>query len=197
MSILRTKYKLDRRAKVNVLGRKKSPVNKRPYVPGLNPKGKQPTSSAYGEALLHKQKCKRVLCFFKEFQFAKVVQKAKTERHPIQSLINVGSLRLVSVVYRAMWAATPWAAKQLVSHGHVLVNDKKVNVGECLLKLGDVITLRCKDNVHVKASMTNGERTVPGYLKIEGNKCTIIGEPSISDSFLKGINMSSVLEQYR
>jgi small subunit ribosomal protein S4 len=196
MAILLRKYGLDRRYNVNALSRKKSPVNQRPHVPGSRPDSRAPVLSLFGQALRAKQVFKRQFSFFRESQFEKIVKQSKKDKAVVQSLLNLSALRLVSVVHRTNWAATPWAAKQLISHGHIRVNGKKVTVGECLLSLHDVVTIRCFKNCHIQASVRNGERQIPDYLEIKDDKCKIIGHPSLNDSYIKA-DLPTIIESYR
>jgi small subunit ribosomal protein S4 len=89
------------------------------------------------------------------------------------------------VVYRLKLAVTPFAARQLVSHGHIRVNGKKVNISSYLVKDGDTIELvaKAKELAAVLASVQSQERTVPEYLSFsEGEmKGTFVRGPKLSD----------------
>ena len=195
--VITRKYKQDRRLGMNTWGRRKSPFNSRPNVPGSNPNGRIPMVSAYGETLKQKQACKRVLCCFKESKFKRIVQKAKKSRNVVQELISLCGLRLISVIFRATWAATPFAAKQLLNHGHILVNGKKVTTGEQLLKINDVVKIKCFNNVHVAKSVNSKERPVAGFLEVSDDVCKVIGYPSVEEPDFKKLNLAAAIESYR
>lgn len=200
MSVLRAKYKLDRRVGFNILQRAKSPVIKRTNKPGMKPSNMRGQNvSHYGLCLMQRQMCKRIYCIFKEKQFSKLVYEAKRCKDVIGSLVNLLDFRLITVVYRSLFAATPWAAKQLVSHKKVKLNGKIVNVSNHKLKIGDVIELSdaVYANPHVQSAINTKERVVPNFLKVEGNKCTVISESIISNQYNRDLNLLMVIEGYR
>ena len=199
MKRFQSKYKLDRRVGKNVLQRAKSPVIKRTNKPGLKPSNMTPTVSQFGERLMQRQMCKRIFCFFKESQFATIVHKAKESKNVIEALVHLLDLRLITVVYRSLFAATPWAARQLVSHKKIRLNGKIVNVGNHKINVGDVIELdeSMMENHHVKAALATRERVAPDFIKVEGNKCTVVGVPSVTATYAKDLNFRIIIEGYR
>ena len=116
------KYKLDRRMGENVFGRPKSPVNRREYGPGQHGQRRKSKISDYGIQLRAKQKLKGYYGDITEKQFKKnYTQATAMKGDASQNLIGLLERRLDMVVYRAKFAPTIWAARQLVSHGRIRV----------------------------------------------------------------------------
>ena len=125
---LASKHKVDRRLKVNLWGRPKSPFNSRNYKPGQHGKSSRGKTSDYGTQLQAKQKLKFYYGNINERQFRNIYRKATQKKgDATENLIGFLERRLDTVVYRAKFANTVFAARQLINHGHVIVNDKKVN----------------------------------------------------------------------
>ena len=100
-------------------------------------------------------------------------------------LIQLLECRLDAVVYRMKFAATVFASRQIVNHGHVLVNNKRVNIASYQVKPGDVIELRAKAKqfVPVLASAELAERDVPDYMSVDHKemKGTFVRIPEMGD----------------
>ena len=120
-----SKYKIDRRLGVNLWGRPKSPFNKREYRPGQHGQGRSKPSD-YGVQLLAKQKLRFYYGNVGERQFRRYYQEAMRRKgNNGEILIQLLERRLDTVIYRMKFAPTVFAARQIVNHGHVLVNGKK------------------------------------------------------------------------
>ncbi len=169
---INAKYKIDRRLGVNLWGRAKSPVNSRSYGPGQH--GQQRSKpSDYGIQLRAKQKLKGYYGNISERQFRRLYQEAIRRRGDTsENLIELLERRLDAVVYRMKFVATVFAARQLVNHGHVAVNGKRVNIPSFQLKDGDEISLmgKSKENVNVLTSSVSNERDVPEYMTVDHKK---------------------------
>ncbi|MCA0451819.1 MAG: 30S ribosomal protein S4 [Proteobacteria bacterium] len=167
-----SKYKINRRLGENLWGRAKSPVNKREYGPGQHgQRRKKPTD--YGIQLLAKQKLKFYYGNITERQFRNTYEEATRKKGDnSENLIGLLERRLDAVVYRLKFAPTVFAARQLVSHCHVLVNGKKANIASMQIKEGDVIELKAKmrENVQVLEAVASQERQVPDYLEVVDQK---------------------------
>src|SRR5215210_4548537 len=123
------KYKLDRRMGENIWGRPKSPVNKREYGPGQHGQRRKGKVSDFGVQLRAKQKLKGYYGDVTEKQFRKVYTEAVAMKGDTsQNLIGLLERRLDMVVYRAKFAPTIWSARQIVNHGHILLNGKRCNI---------------------------------------------------------------------
>ena len=178
------KYKLDRRMGENVWGRPKSPVNRREYGPGQHGQRRKSKVSDFGLQLRAKQKLKGYYGDVTEKQFRKVYAEAvRMKGDTSQNLIGLLERRLGLVIYRAKFAPTVFAARQLVNHGHVMVNGRKCNIASALVKPGDVVEMSTKgrEMALVIEATTLAERDVPDYVQVEGFKATYIRVPSLDE----------------
>src|SRR5260221_5007013 len=139
------KHKIDRRMGENIWGRPKSPVNKREYGPGQHGQRRKGKLSDFGIQLKAKQKLKGYYANISERQFHKVYEEASRRTgDSSENLIGLLERRLDAIVYRAKFVPTMFAARQLVSHGHVKVNGRRVTVPSLRIKVGDAIELTAK-----------------------------------------------------
>ena len=185
--ILKAKYKIDRRLKCNLWGRPKSPFNKREYPPGLNGQNKRRKPSDFGTQLMAKQKLKCYYGYITEKQFHNLYVKAtKLKGDTSQNLIQLLERRLDSVVYRMKFVSTIFAARQFVSHGHILVNGKKVTISSYSVKDEDVIELKekSKEIPIVLESISSNERELPEYISVDYDK--------MKGKFIKGPKLDEV-----
>ena len=167
---LRSKHKVDRRLKVNLWGRPKSPFNSRNTPPGQHGKKRASRPSDYGIQLQAKQKLKSYYGNMNERQFRNCYRKAiKKKGDTVENLIGLLEKRLDIILYRAKFALTVFSSRQLINHGHIKVNGKKVNIPSYLLKEEDVIELREKSKQleTVDVSLASKERDVPEYLQLD------------------------------
>jgi small subunit ribosomal protein S4 len=139
-----------RRLGESLCGREKCAFKKRPYAPGkLDSERKhRSNSSEYGEQLRAKQKM-RITYGLMEKQFSMYVKRATTKHEtgdgsvtPALKLARELESRLDNMVFRSGFANTRALARQLVSHGHILVNGRRVNIASHQVKIGDVISIR-------------------------------------------------------
>ena len=139
-----------RRLGESLCGREKCAYKKRPYAPGkLDSERKHRSNvSEYGEQLRAKQKM-RVTYGLMEKQFSMYVKRATATHEngegsvtPALKLARELESRLDNVVYRAGFANTRALARQLVSHGHIIVNGRRINIASHQVKIGDVIAIR-------------------------------------------------------
>jgi small subunit ribosomal protein S4 len=140
------KHKISRRVGYCLWGMAKSPANRRPYPPGQhgNKAGGRRKESNYSRQLLEKQKLRSTYGVL-EKQFRRTFQKASSLRgNTGDNFLSMLESRLDSVVYRAGIAPTVWSARQLVAHGHIQVNGKKVDVPSYHVKAGSLISVREK-----------------------------------------------------
>jgi len=184
---LASKHKVDRRLKVNLWGRPKSPFNTRNYPPGQHGKStKRRKTSDYGTQLEAKQKLKFYYGNMNERQFRNVFRKAlKKKGNTTENLIGFLERRLDMVIYRAKFATTVFSARQLINHGHIKVNGKKVNISSCLVSEKDTIELKdkSKELIVIAGALVNKEREIPDYIQMdEKNKIAkLIRIPKFSE----------------
>lgn len=179
------KYKIDRRLNCNLWGRPKSPYNTRQTKPGQHGANRGKLSD-YGQQLAAKQKIKGYYGNIGEKQFRKYYAEAMRLRGDNgQNLIGLLERRLDAVCYRAKFAITVFAARQLVNHGHVLVNGKRVNISSYLVKEGDVIEIKDKSKQlgMIIAAAQSQEREVPEYIQMDEKalKATFLRIPKLED----------------
>ena len=168
--ILKAKYKIDRRLRCNLWGRPKSPFNKRAYGPGQHGQTRQGKPSDYGIQLQAKQKLKAYYGNINERQFRNIYKKASMLKGDTsENLIGLLERRLDSVIYRAKFATTIFSARQIINHGHVKVNGKKVNISSYLVREEDTIEIRDKSKqmALVDIALANKEREAPEYIQLD------------------------------
>ena len=180
------KYKLDRRMGENIWGRPKSPVNRREYGPGQHGQRRKGKLSDYGVQLKAKQKLRGYYGNISEKQFRGIYHDAiRMKGDSGAHLIGLLERRLDAVVFRSKFAPTPFAARQLINHGHILVNGKKVNIASFRCKVGDVVEVKekSKQMALVLESQALAERDVPDYIEVDGGKMTakFARIPALSD----------------
>lgn len=145
----------------------KCAIARRAYAPGQHGQGRK-KSSEYGLQLRAKQMTKRYYGVL-ESQFRKYYGLAeKREGKTGEALLAILESRLDNVVYRLGWASSHAEARQLVSHGHFLVNGKRVDIPSYLTKPGEVIAIadKSRSSEKFKAVMeANASRPVPKYLE--------------------------------
>ena len=167
---LNSKHKVDRRLKVNLWGRPKSPFNSRAYPPGQHGQAKSSKHSDYGVQLNAKQKLKSYYGNINERQFRNLYKKAIMKRgDTAENLIGLLERRLDAVVYRAKFSTTIFSARQLINHGHLKVNGKKVNISSYLVREEDTIEIRDKSKqlAIIDIALANKERETPEYIQMD------------------------------
>ena len=172
---LNSKHKVDRRLKVNLWGRPKSPFNTRDYGPGQHGQGRKGKPSDYGTQLQAKQKLKAYYGNINERQFRNIYRKALSKRgDTTENLIALLESRLDTVVYRAKFAQTVFSARQIINHGHITVNKKRVNIASYVVKDTDLIEVREKSKklTVIDGAIQSKEREVPEYIQLDDKNKT-------------------------
>ena len=169
------KYKIDRRMGQNIWGRPKSPVNRREYGPGQHGQRRKGKLSDFGVQLRAKQKLKGYYANISERQFHGIyVEASRMKGDSGENLIGLLERRLDTVVFRAKFAATMFASRQLINHGHIKVNGKRVNIASYRVKVGDVIEVKeaSKQLTVVLEASQLAERDTPDFLDVDHGKMT-------------------------
>jgi small subunit ribosomal protein S4 len=169
------KYKIDRRMGENIWGRPKSPVNKREYGPGQHGQRRKGKLSDFGVQLRAKQKLKGYYANISERQFHAIYVEANRMKGDAgENLIGLLERRLDTVVYRAKFVPTMFAARQFINHGHVKVNGRRANIASMRLKAGDVVEVKesSRQLALVLEATQLAERDVPDYIEADHNKMT-------------------------
>jgi len=170
-----SKYKIDRRMGQNIWGRPKSPVNKREYGPGQHGQRRKGKLSDFGVQLRAKQKLKGYYANISERQFHGIyVEATRLKGDSGEHLIGLLERRLDTVVYRAKFVPTMFAARQFINHGHIKVNGKRVNIASYKLKPGDLVEVKeaSKQLALVLEANALGERDVPDFIEADHGKQT-------------------------
>ena len=170
------KNRIARRLGVNIFGRAKNPLIHKSHPPGMHG-AKRKKKSDYGVQLEEKQKLKAVYGMISESQLRRYFRDASRRRlNTPELLMQRLECRLDTVVYRLRLAPTIFAAQQLVSHGHVYINGKKVDIRSFEVRPGMEISLRekTKQNKVVVESVKNANRSLPDYLEL--NEGTLTGK---------------------
>ena len=183
---LASKHKVDRRLKVNLWGRPKSPFNSRNYPPGQHGKNKRGKLSDYGIQLEAKQKMKFYYGNMNERQFRNVYRKSIQKRgNTTENLIGFLESRLDTIIYRAKFASTVFSSRQLINHGHISVNGKKVNIPSYSVKAEDTIEVKTKSKklAVIEGSIVSKEREVPEYIQMDekNKKAKLIRIPKFDE----------------
>jgi small subunit ribosomal protein S4 len=169
------KYKIDRRMGQNIWGRPKSPVNRREYGPGQHGQRRKGKLSDYGVQLRAKQKLKGYYANISERQFRGIYEEAiRMKGDSGAHLIALLERRLDTVVYRAKFVPTVFAARQFINHGHIKINGRRANISSQRLKVGDVVELKesSKQMTAVLEAIALAERDVPDYIEVDHSKMT-------------------------
>jgi len=181
-----SKHKIDRRLKINLWGRPKSPFNTRAYGPGQHGQSRQGKPSDYGIQLQAKQKLKGYYGNINERQFRNIYKKAAMQKGDTgENLIGLLERRLDAVVYRARFSTTIFSARQLINHGHVKVNGKKVNIASYIVAEEDTIEIRDKSKqlAFIDIALANKERETPEYILMDekNKKVTFVRVPKFDE----------------
>ncbi len=146
----------------------KCPIERRPYPPGDHGRTQlRRKDSEYLVQLREKQKARRIYGLM-EKQFRNLYQEANRQKGVTgENLLRMLELRLDNVVFRAGWGASRSQARQLVRHGHVKVNGKRVTVPSYTLRKGDVVELgdRAKAMIVIRHNLDTIDRQVPPWLE--------------------------------
>lgn len=170
------KNRIARRFGANIFGRARNPLLHKPNPAGVHI-ARRRKKSDFGLQLLEKQKLKAIYGMIREKQLKRYYKEAlRRKGNTAENLVQQLECRLDNVVYRLKLASTIFAAHQLVAHGHVLVNGKKVDIRSFQVRPGMEISIREKSQkmkpIHEAAEASG--REVPTFL--EWNKDNLSGK---------------------
>jgi small subunit ribosomal protein S4 len=180
------KYGLSRRIGYSLWGRAKDSVHTRNYPPGQHGRMGFGKKTDFGEQLFEKQKLKQYYGDITEKQFRNIYKEASRRKGDTsENLVGLLESMLISVIYRSNIAKTVFQARQLISHGHILVDGVRVTVSTYRLKPGQVVSVREKSKQIgiVQEAVSLKERNVPEYITFDENKmtCTYNRLPQFSE----------------
>jgi small subunit ribosomal protein S4 len=185
--IINAKYKVSRRLGKSIWGDSKDPVHSRNYKPGQHGmSGNTGKPSDYGLHLHAKQMVKAHYGRVTEKQFRNAFKTAsKMKGNTAENFANLLERRIDMVVYRMNLAPSIFTARQLVSHGHITVNSKRVTIASLLLKDGDVVSLHqsSKQLIISLESVQKSLRSIPEYMNFDKDQVsgTFVRAPLISE----------------
>jgi small subunit ribosomal protein S4 len=172
-------------------------LKKRAYGPGQHGQDRKRKASEYGAQLLEKQKL-RELYGVNERQFRRLFMIAKKDKTVTGlAFFRILESRLDNLVYRMGFARSRAAARQLVNHGHITVNGKKVDIPSYLCQVGDVIALKEKSPLKVVKESLDGKPLTPAYVTVDAAKFsgTFARLPERNE-LPKDINEAQIIEYY-
>jgi small subunit ribosomal protein S4 len=152
----------------------KCPIERRPYPPGEHGRGRI-RESEYMIQLREKQKARRIYGVL-EKQFRRLYEEATRQKGITgENLLRMLEMRLDNIAYRAMFGASRNQARQLVRHGHVAVNGKRVTIPSYQVRKGDVVELRPKaqNMIVVQHNLDTLDRTVPPWLEVDPGRMKV------------------------
>lgn len=160
----------------------KCAIEKRGYPPGAHGSSYRQKQSEYGLQLREKQKVKRIYGLL-EKQFRRLFAEASRKKGMTgENLLMLLERRLDNVVYRMGFAASRNEARQIVRHGHILLNDRKADIPSMLVKVNDVVSVREKSrqNAQIKTAMEAARRKgTTGWVEVDPAKLSgkVVAEP--------------------
>src|SRR5487761_2670271 len=157
------------------------PIERRPYPPGDHGRDRMRQGSEYMTQLREKQKARRIYGVLEQ-QFRNLYEEANRQSGITgENLLRMLELRLDNAVYRALWASSRNQSRQFVTHGHVLVNGRRVSIPSYRLRLGDVVSIApsSEDMITVRQNLDLIDRPLPGWLEggENGNAVTVRALP--------------------
>jgi len=173
--------------------------DRRQYAPGQHGQNRS-KYSAYGEQLREKQKVKRIYGVLEQ-QFRNYFKKASQKKGVTgENLIMMLESRMDNMLYRLGFASSRNEARQLIKHGHFLVNGKKVDIPSCLLKPGDMVLLREKSRKVtriIESLETAKQRGIPRWVELDAEhfQGTIVALPK-REEITMPMNEQLIVELY-
>ncbi len=176
----------------------KCAIERRNYPPGQHGLGRS-KRSAYGEQLREKQKAKRIYGLL-EGQFRRYFERAERERGVTgENLLRLLERRLDNVVFRLGFGASRAEARQIVRHGHIQVNGRKVSLPSFLIKVGDQIQLRSNSSLQerVAENLSAGRGQVPQWMELSpAEKRAVVRSLPLRDDIQIPVQEQLIVELY-
>lgn len=193
------KNRIARRFGVNIFGKARNPLLHKASAPGMHG-AKKKKKSDFGLQLEEQQKLKAVYGMLTQGQLVRYYKAAaKKKGNTSHIFIQRLEARLDNVIYRLKFAPTIFAAQQLVSHGHILVNGKKVDRRSFEVRPGMIVSVKQKSQTTpiIKSAQENASRDVPEYLSLDAANFSgqLLVEPNLDQiPFPLPINIAMVAE---
>ena len=192
------KHRICRRVGEPVCGSPKCPALKRPYPPGQHGKSPRRRVSEYGRQLLEKQKIRAIYGVSETYLRNTFKKAARSRGRTGEIALQMLETRLDNLVYRMGFAPTLPGARQLVTHGHILVDGRKVNIPSYLVQPGQVISVseRARNLPIVAGTLEAGPPHVPYVeVNVENRSGTLLNVPAREEIPIK-LNETLVVEFY-
>ncbi|HEX9994208.1 MAG TPA: 30S ribosomal protein S4 [Acidimicrobiales bacterium] len=177
----------------------KCPIERRPYPPGEHGRARQRQGSEYLVQLREKQKARRIYGLM-EKQFRNLYAEANRQQGVTgENLLRMLELRLDNVAYRAGWGASRAQARQLVRHGHVRVNGRRVTVPSYQARKGDVVTLgdKARAMIVVRHNLDTIDRSTPPWLETgEGGAAVTVRDLPLREHIDVPVREQLIVELY-
>jgi small subunit ribosomal protein S4 len=197
--------KLCRREKMNLFlkGTKcdsmKCPIERRPYPPGDHGRSRRQQGSEYLNQLREKQKARRIYGVL-EKQFRKMyVEAVRQPGVTGENLLRLLELRLDNVAFRAGWGSSRSQSRQLVRHGHIKVNGKRVTIPSYEVRKGDVVTLsdKARAMIVVRQNIDTLDRSTPAWLESsDANQVVTVRDAPIRGQIDVPVREQLIVELY-
>lgn len=193
-----------RRLGMSVCGREKCAFKVKPYPPGIHGRlgKKRRTSSEYGSQLKEKQRLK-FSYGLREKQFANYIRSAIKQKsvNTVDAIFSSLESRLDNVVYRMGFGPTRASARQIVNHGHIFVNGKKVTIPSYKIHSGDEVSIRTQSaqkGVFRDLDIKIKKHETPVWLSLDKEKKTgkVVSIPGMSDDSIGIFNINPIVEYY-
>lgn len=184
---------------IELPGLSRKSIERRPNPPGVHGGNRRRKLSDHGKQLREKQKL-RLNYGLNERPFRRLVKEAKANKAPTgKKILELLERRLDNVLFRAGYAATIPAARQLINHGHIHVNGRQVDIASFRVKVGDVIRPRDKSTnlAIIHESLGSVQLAVPDWIDFDSKKMTtrVTAMPE-SNSVPFEIDVQLVVEYY-
>jgi small subunit ribosomal protein S4 len=178
-------------------GLSRKSIEKRPNRPGQHGAARRRTASAYAERLREKQKL-RLNYGLSEKQFRTLVERAMRHRGNTEvQIVQELERRLDNIVFRAGFARTIPAARQLVSHGHVQVNGHRVDIASYQVTRGDVVSLQERSRDLAAQAFESGSGMDSPWLDVDRGTSSVVVRSFPADDFRPlAVEMRLVVEHY-
>lgn len=179
----------------------KTAITKKPYPPGIHGRKGARKLSEFGTQLKSKQKVRNIYRLM-EKQFKNTIKAVlESKKDAYEGIVNALERRLDNVVFRMGIAQSRDQARQLVNHGHILVNGKRVSIASYPTKNGDVISIRegsKRSPFFGNASEWIKKYDAPGWISLDKNAMVgkVNGQPSIDDSGIQAGDLQAIIEFY-
>jgi small subunit ribosomal protein S4 len=193
------KHKIARREGINILEKESASLQRRLNVPpgGIHGRKMKRKLSEYGQQLREKQKAKAIYGLL-EKQFGNLVRLVGRKKGETgEMLISLLETRLDNVIFRLGFAKTRTMARQMVGHGLVLVNNKKLNIPSYRVKLNDVVSLtpKAQKNVQILSLLEEKDKVIIPFLKRQGLLGKLVRMPQ-KDDVQVPFDLQSIIEYY-